>query len=221
MTIWAPLAKSPNWASQATRASGDLDRVAVLEAQRGVLRQQRVVDGEVARLLAAPDGPAGPIPCPVRVVDEDGVALAEGPPPGVLTGQPHVGAFEQQRPDGQSLAERPVHLALGHHCGPLLELAGQLGMDGEALGHRRGVDHQALEGRGATPVATGVARRRAAERRRQCGRPGGGRLAGLVQGRLQAGLEVGQGLLGLLHGDVAPADEGLGVELAHRAHRLR
>src|SRR3712207_7071906 len=45
-------------------------------------------------------------------------------------------------------------------------------------------------------------------------------LAGLVEGGLQPGLEVVEGLLGLLEGDVAPAHEGLGVELAHRAPGL-
>ena len=48
MMIWAPLTKSPNCASQTTSASLLLDRVAVLEAERGVLRQQRVVDPELA-----------------------------------------------------------------------------------------------------------------------------------------------------------------------------
>ena len=43
MMIWAPLAKSPNCASQRHQGVGRLDRVAVLEAERGVLRQQRVV----------------------------------------------------------------------------------------------------------------------------------------------------------------------------------
>ena len=43
------------------------------------------------------------------------------------------------------------------------------------------------------------------------------RRAGLVERRLEAGVEVLEGLLGLVHGDVAALDQGLGVELAHRA----
>ena len=82
---------------------------------------------------------------PRAVVDEHGVALAEGAPPGVLARQADVGALEQDRPQGERLAERPVHLAPGHHLGPLLELPQQLGVHGEALGHRRGRHRQALE----------------------------------------------------------------------------
>ena len=44
MMICAPLTKSPNCASQPTSASLCHHRVAVLEAEGGVLREQRVVD---------------------------------------------------------------------------------------------------------------------------------------------------------------------------------
>ena len=44
MTDWAPLTKSPNWASHSTNASRLADGVAVLEAERRVLRERRVVD---------------------------------------------------------------------------------------------------------------------------------------------------------------------------------
>ena len=57
-------------------------------------------------------------------------------------------------------------------------------------------------------------------RRRGVGHHGRRRVAGLLQGHLHAGQEVVEGPLGLLHGDVAPADQGLGVELAHRAPGL-
>ena len=46
ITICAPLTKSPNCASQSTSASRRGDRVAVLEADAGELRERRVVDLE-------------------------------------------------------------------------------------------------------------------------------------------------------------------------------
>ena len=99
MMIWAPLAKSPNWASHTTSASG-IDRVPVLEAHHRVLREQRVVDPEPPRPVAQM-GQGHPLRAGV-VVDEDGVALAEGAPPGVLARQAHVGALEDQGPEGQA-----------------------------------------------------------------------------------------------------------------------
>ena len=61
---------------------------------------------------------------------------------------------------------------------------------------------------------------RAGEARAGAGSDGGPRgcgLARLVQRHLEPGLEVLEGPLGVLHGDVAPAHEGLGVELPDRA----
>ena len=157
----------------------------------------------------------------MRVVDQHGVALAEGAPPGVLAGQAHVGALQQQRAEGQRLAQGPVDLARRPPSCPLLELAGQLGVDRRSPRApsaprlaRRGSDR-----RPPTPVSTGGIHRsggtdsgRAASARR-----GVGLGPGLVEGRLQAGREVVERLLGLLEGDVAPAHQRLGVELAHRA----
>ena len=110
MMIWAPLAKSPNCASQATSDVRGLHRVPVLETHRRVLRQQRVVDPEAPDALAVEMRERDPL-LPRLVVDEHGVALAEGPPPGVLARQPHVGALEQDRPEGERLAQGPVDLA--------------------------------------------------------------------------------------------------------------
>ena len=46
MMICAPLAKSPNCASQSTSMSGKSSAVAVIEAEHGVFRERAVVDAE-------------------------------------------------------------------------------------------------------------------------------------------------------------------------------
>ena len=72
----------------------------------------------------------------VGVVDQDGVAVAEGAAPGVLAGQAHVDALVHERADGQRLGQRPVDLAAGHELVALDELAFELRVDHEAVGHR-------------------------------------------------------------------------------------
>ena len=147
--------------------------------------------------------PAGPC-CPeVRerdelgarlVVDQHGVALTEGPPSGVLSGQAHRDPVEEEGADGQGLAEGPVHLALGQLLVALGELAHQLGVQGEVLGHRLGDGGQPREllGRHARLDALdghlGRLRRRRADGRRR-----GHRGAHLVEGRLEPVVEVVQG----------------------------
>ena len=155
---------------------GGLHRVAVLETHRRVLRQQRVVDPEAPDVLAPEVGQRDPL-LPRAVVDEHGVALAEGPAPGVLARQAHVGALEQDRPEGQSLAERPVHLALGHHPGPLVELAHQLGVHREALGHGVAAAARRSSSSRATPGGHGGAAH-GRRRRGPAGRVGRGRRSG-------------------------------------------
>ena len=81
----------------------------------------------------------------MSVVDEHGVALAEGAAPGVLARQAHVGALEHDRAEGQGLAERPVDLAGGDHLGPLLELPSSLGWTVKPSGTAVAADGQALE----------------------------------------------------------------------------
>ena len=109
-----------------------LHRVPVLEAHAGVLGEERVADGESAALEAGQRH----VLLARGVVDQHRVALGERAPPGVLPGQPHVGALHQQRTDGQGLAQRPVDLPVGDHLVPLLELAGQLGVHDEPVGDR-------------------------------------------------------------------------------------
>ena len=109
-----------------------IDRVAVLEADGGVLRQQRVEDGEPP----GADVGEGDELLAGHVVDQHRVTLREGAAAGVLAGHPHVGALEEERAEGQRFAERPVDLAVGHQLVPLLELALELRVEDEALGHR-------------------------------------------------------------------------------------
>ena len=138
MTIWAPFTKSPNCASHSDERVLVDDRVAVLEADGGVLGQQRVVDPE----LAPGPGRACASGTHVRaglVVDQHGVALAERAPPGVLAGQPHVGALEQQRAERQRLGQWPTRPRprSWYSFVRVVELPGQLRVEREALGERR------------------------------------------------------------------------------------
>ena len=105
MIVCAPLAKSPNWASQSTSVR-PLHGVAVLEAHGRELAEQRVHDPEPALVLAEVEQwrPLGR----GALVDEDGVPLHERAAPAVLTGQPDRGALDEQRPERDQLTHRPV-----------------------------------------------------------------------------------------------------------------
>ena len=110
MITWAPFAKSPNCASQMLEHVRRGDRVAVLEAEAGVLGERRVVDLErglgsgsvlhrAVRLAGA------------HVVQHD-VAVGERAALGVLAGQPDRHAVLQQRAEGERLGVAPVDAAL-------------------------------------------------------------------------------------------------------------
>ncbi len=110
MMIWAPLTKSPNCASQITSASLVGDGVAVLEAERGVLREQRVVDAELG-LVGVEVGERRPVGLGL-VVDEHRVALAERAPPAVLARRPgcrcpRAAACRRRRPRRGPSRPRP------------------------------------------------------------------------------------------------------------------
>ena len=111
-----------------------LDRVAVLEAEGGELRQQRVVDPEL-RAVACGSSEREDLGAGV-VVDERGVAVREGAAAAVLAGDAHRDALVEEGAEGEGLAERPVDLAVGLvHLATGVELLGQLRVDREAVGH--------------------------------------------------------------------------------------
>src|ERR1700731_2062848 len=104
----APLAKSPNWASQRVRPR---QRVAVLEAEYRLFREQRVDDFVMA--LIAAEMIERRIAALVFLVDQHRVALREGAALAVLSRQPDVVAFLQQRAERQRLAGRPIDPGAG------------------------------------------------------------------------------------------------------------
>ena len=111
-------------------------RVAVFEAQHAELGQQRVEDLEPR--LAVADVVQRHVFGLVRLVDQHGVALAEGAALHVLARQADAVAFQQQGAEGQRLARRPVDALAAVDRLPLgFELAGDLRVDAEALRHAR------------------------------------------------------------------------------------
>ena len=133
--VWAPLPKSPNCASQQHEGVGALDGVAVLEAHRGVLRQERVVDPEAGLALTEVEQ-RRPL-LRVVLVDEHRVALHERAAAAVLAGEPDRGALLEQRAEGEQLGHRPVDAALVDHLGALVHELLELRVDREALGRAR------------------------------------------------------------------------------------
>ena len=124
------------------------------------------------------------------VVDQHGVALAEGAPAGVLPGQADVDALVQQRPDGQRLGQRPVDLSAGDQLVALGELALQLGVDREPSGTVRTTEARACSTSGGTPVSAGDGTSAGAGLgRRKLGRGQRGLAADLVEDRLEPALK--------------------------------
>ncbi len=192
-------------------------RVAVLEAHRRVLAEERVVD-VVAGLVVRQVQERGGVVLARDLVDEHRVALAEGAAAAVLAGEPdRGGALHQQRTDGQGLAHAPQSIVpfsteaarrciCGIRRGCTVIDSGdvdlRLGDPLDDLGGDRGVH-------GDREVGLRVGDVRLRRLRRG--------LADLGEDLLQLALEVLERLLRLFQGDVAATDEGLGVELAHRA----
>ena len=193
-------------------------RVAVLEAHRGELGQQRVVHEELgrARLELLERRVLGA----VVPVHQHRVPLAERAAPAVLADQPHRVPVEDQRAERQHLAGRPVDGVLFAHGGAPVEqrleprvrgeVRGQvdLGVDDplHGLGGHRG-RHRLVVDR----AVLGLGPDDAAGLRRPVRR-----VPGLGEDPLELLLVVAQRALGLLHGDVAAGDQRLGVHLPGR-----
>ncbi len=189
-----------------------LHRVPVLEAHRRVLREQRVVDEE-PRGAGGQRGDRQEVLAGLRV-DDRRVPRGERATARVLTGQADGDALGEQRAERDQLTEAPVDAAVGGHLGaPVEQLLDPL-VRGEALGQldvrlADGADHVRRDrglDLGLRLLGDDVRPRRAA-----------GRVPGGLEDLLEAGLVVAELLLGVLHGDVAAADQLLGVELPHAA----
>ena len=108
-------------------------RVAVLEAERGVLRERRVVGLEgCGRLRQVLDRSV--LGARVRVV-EDEVAVGEGAALGVLAGEADRDALDEQARERERLGLAPVDAAGVERLDPPLEHLHELRVDGEALRH--------------------------------------------------------------------------------------
>ena len=103
---------------------GRRDRVAVLEAETGVLGERRVVDLDrgagVGQVLDRRVRLAG------ALVVQDGVPVREGPALGVLAGEPDRDALGEQARERERLGLAPVDPALAERLAPALELPQQL-----------------------------------------------------------------------------------------------
>ena len=189
--------------------------VAVLETERRVFAEQAVVHPEAG--LPAGQGCNRYPRLLVLVVDERGVALAEGAAAAVLAGEANRSAFGHQRTHRQQLGRGPIRLALlvvGRRTAS--ELTRQLRVRCEPLRVGRQVIEDRIE-RG--PRHPGLHVRPHAHR---LGRLGGLHRvrcmrAGLVERRLQLVMEVGEGALGFLHRQLTTLHQGLDVQLANTA----
>ncbi|MCF2434132.1 hypothetical protein LV779_00545 [Streptomyces thinghirensis] len=134
----------------------------------------------------------------------------------VLAGQPDRDALKEQRADGEGLAHAPVDRAVLDHGRPALELRQQPRVHGDVVGDVDLGLGDPLDGLGGDRGVHGDRELGLRVRGLRGGRLGSG-LADLGEDLLQLALVVLERLLGLFQGDVAATDEGLGVQLAHRA----
>ena len=189
-------------------------RVAVLEPEHRVLGEEAVVDQE--RSLGGVDVLQGRVLRAAVLIHQHGVALREGAPAGILTGQPHGDPLDEEGTEREKLGGPPVHFRLREHLPSLGELSRELRVDVEPFRHRSGALQDAIERRQRHRRG----RRLGGRCRGRLGRQRNRREAALVCGRergLHAVLEVLQGRFGLLQGEVAVVDEPLGVEFSHGA----
>ena len=110
---------------------GALHRVAVLEAENTVLREEGVVDTELTLVLREV---LQRRPLFIsEVIVQHSVTLNEGTALNILTAHTNVGALHQQRTEGEQFAHTPVDVAGAAHLNALVHELLQLLVDGEAL----------------------------------------------------------------------------------------
>src|SRR5690606_9963771 len=149
---------------------------------------------------------------------EHRVTLHEGTAARVLADEANGRALENERAEGEQLAESPVDLALAAHLHALVEQLLELLVNGEALGDVGVGVADLSDDLGADTGLLRLALDLGAELLRADDRDRAG-LGGvrLRERDLEAVLEVGLRRLVLLLGDVTAADERLRVQAAHRA----
>ncbi len=155
------------------RVVGD-HRVAVFEAEHGLLRQRRVEHREHALLPAqAAQGHVHRLAVDHRVlVVPDALAMEEAAAADVEAAQAHVAARAQQRCVGERLRQAPVHAVGGRGGGvpPALDQRGDVRVQAEVRGRRAQAVDQLLQPRERHAAARGgvpARGRRAASRRRE------------------------------------------------------
>ena len=136
------------------------DRVPVLEAEAGELRERRVRDlerrGGAVQVLHRHVRRAR-----VQVV-EDEVAVREGAALGVLPGEPDRDPLAQERAVRERLGLAPVDPALVERLDAPLELPRELRVDGEAVRHPQQLGVELAQARGRDPGRRRPRRRRTA-----------------------------------------------------------
>ena len=190
------------------------DRIAVLEAEHGVLAQQRVVHPEVRPVALAQFLERGVFGTGF-VIDEGRMSMAERAAARVLAGEAHRGALDEKTAVGHRLAKRPVDLAALEHTVACRELLGELRMHREARGGRGEdvvdlVDHCLVDRR------TQMRPDAAALDRPLSDTSLGSDLARLVERRLQPGAEVVECCLFIVGGEGSTLHERRGVQLPDR-----
>ena len=116
---------------------GGLVRVAELEAEDAVLREEAVVDGQLRRLVRVYVVDEAVLAAVVLVVD-DGVPVRERAALDVLAREADGHAVQEQRAERQRLAERPVDALAGRHgLREAGEAAPEAAVELEAVGDRR------------------------------------------------------------------------------------
>ena len=222
MMIWAPLTKSPNCASHITSASRLACGVAVLEAERGVLRQQRVVaprTGAVGRRASSSGIARSPVSKSISAAWRWLKVPRRESWPARRTGVPS----SSSEPNASASAVAQSTSPLGVHRGAGLELAASLGWTVKPSGYvgqrwRR----SGRASRRSTPVGDvgQHAQRRGGLGARdapRCGPASGSRRARPAAWRWKSA----SALLGLVDGDVAAPHQRLDVAACARCGARR